>query len=181
MYVNEYTECEHTMDDRLIENITPCEKLCFMILDQHQRLEEQMERLIAFVERNDRWTVYNSFVHSSTLGSRQLIPGMYRVESLVNDIFSKLSITRSRELLQILFDRYSQYIDVIFEEKSYTNNQRYMCVRGHNFNFEGLRGQIKDNLEYNACLHHIALHKLPVNLWKMLSNAEISVFRNIYD
>lgn len=171
------------MDDRLIENITPCEKLCFMILDQQQRLEEQMEKMIQFIESNDRWTVYNMFVHSSmcsTLGSGEIVAGMYRVESLVNGILCKLSSTRAREILEVLFDKHARYIDVIFEERSYTNKKRYMCVRGPHFNFEGLREQIKDNLEYNECIHYIALHQLPVNLWKMLSNNEINIFRNYY-
>ncbi len=167
----------------MIENITPCEKLCFMILDQQQRLEDQMIKLTDFVERYDRWTVYNVFIHTlqcSRMDSSNFIPGMYQVESVVDGILCKLPSNRSREMLGILFERFAGHIDIFFEEKEFTNKKKYLCVRGHSFNFNRLREVLTDNLQYNECIHYIALHRLPANLWKLLTSDEVHVYRNSY-
>lgn len=50
------------LDDRLIDNISPCEKLCFMLLDKQKHMEDKLDAIIMEQEHTERWMIYHTFV-----------------------------------------------------------------------------------------------------------------------
>lgn len=69
-----------TMDDTFIQNATPTEKLCFMILDQMKRMEDHIDTLYTKIDqlKHDseyfkRWTKFAHFERDTPYGRKQRI------------------------------------------------------------------------------------------------------------
>lgn len=86
------------MDDTFIQNATPTEKLCFMILDQMKRMEDhidtlytKMDQLKLDVEYVKRWTKFEHFEQNTPYGKKQRIFRIFQSvdPSLTKRLFSE--------------------------------------------------------------------------------------------
>lgn len=56
-----------------IQNATPTEKLCFILLDQMKRMEDHMNQLHCDIEYIKRWTKFEHFERNTPYGQKQRI------------------------------------------------------------------------------------------------------------
>lgn len=52
---------DETLDDRWIDNMTQCEKLCFVLLDHQRRFEDKLDAVMIQQEYTERWMLYHTY------------------------------------------------------------------------------------------------------------------------
>lgn len=159
-------------EDRLIPNLTPTEKLCFMMLDQQRRLEDKLDALTAQQERNEKWMIYYMYT-GSCWGSKLQYETHY--ERALHMVLCKLPEERQNELLHICFGRWADYI-----HEFYHHDPRWMPPIRH-FDFSAIRHRIPDCTEYIKVKEELAFDTMSHRVWSMMTMDEVRLYTSEFD
>lgn len=151
-------------DDRFIDNMTACEKLCFMLLDQQKRLEDKLDEMVARQEVTERWSIYHAYVSSCWKEKYQYETQFQRSLAL---ILKRLSDERERYIMDQCL-RPLGIADIWDSIYQIEKNKKYKTL-----DYKRLRELIGDNSTYDKLINHPDFYDLPRRIWSHLTMEEV--------
>lgn len=151
-------------DDRFIENMTACEKLCFMLLDQQKRLEDKLDELVSRQEITERWSIYHAFINNCWSQKYQYETQFNRSLGL---ILEKLSEERTYHIINECLRPIGIadiWDSIYYNEK----NKKYKTI-----DYKRLRELIGDNTTYERLINNREFYDLPRRIWSCLTMKEV--------
>lgn len=153
-------------DDRLIENLTPCEKLCFMLLDQQRRLEDKLDAMKAQQDHSERWMIYFAYVTNCWKEKYQY---EHQLQRTIAMILEKLSPEREdyimQECLRPLGIKIANDWGTIYYKRK---NATYKTI-----DYTRLREVVGDCTTYDKLINHPHFYDLPRRMWSLLTMEEV--------
>ena len=151
-------------DDRLIDNMTPCEKLCFMLLDQQRRLEDKIDEHISRQEVSERWSIYHAYI--SNCWSQK-----YQYETQFQRSLGMILEKLPEERVHVILDHCLRPLgiaDIWDSIYCFDKNKRYKTI-----DYNRLRAFLGDNVAYDALINNSDFYELPKRIWSCLSMSEV--------
>lgn len=162
-----------TEEDRLIDNLTPTEKLCFMMLDQQRRLEDKLDSIVDKLEENERWMIYYVYT-GSCWGARLQYEAHY--ERALHMVLCKLPADRQNDLLRKCFGKWAEYVDAFYHH----DEVRWMPPIRH-FDYGAIRRMVPDCLDYQRVLAELSLDTMSHRVWRMMTMEEVRLYACEFD
>lgn len=161
--------------DRLIENLTPAEKLCFMLLDQQRRLEDRFEEYIAKQEYNEKWMIY--YVYTRTCwGPRFHNETQY--ERSLNLVLCKLPYERQMELLRACFGKHADKVESFFhkDNSKSTPEMEYRVI-----DYSAIRHVHPNWDDYVRVREELSFHNMSHRVWSLMTIHEARLYIDMFD